>query len=101
MDNHITHVSKNVAYSQLSAEKQALLLANSPCDIELTDADLQAICGGRDNPCVMGTLGNLGLFGVLGDTYTPGPSSVPGASSVPATSSMPKSSTNPGTPNTF
>lgn len=95
MDNHITHVSKNVAYSQLSAEKQALLLANSPCDIELTDADLQAICGGRDNPGVMGTLGNLGLFGVLGDTYTPG------ASSVPATSSMPKSSTNPGTPNTF
>lgn len=92
MDNQITHISKNVAYSQLSAEKQTLLLANSSCDIELTDADLQAVCGGRDNTGVMGTLGDLGIFGVLGNTYNPG------ASNVPATS-MPKSSTNPGTPN--
>lgn len=93
MDNHITHVRKNTAYSQLSAEKQTLLSANSPCQIELTDADLESIYGGRGNGSILGELGNVGLLGALLNPNGLGNPENPG------TSNLPKSSTNPGTPN--
>jgi hypothetical protein len=91
MDNHIAHVRKDIAYSQLSAEKQTLLPASLPCEMELTDADLEAVYGSRaDNAGVLGTLGDLGIFGVLGNPGNPGN---------PGASSLPKGSTNPGASN--
>lgn len=89
MDNHITHVRKNTAYSQLSAEKQTHLSANSPCQIELTDADLESVYGGRGNVGLLGELGNMGILGLSLNPSNLGNPENPGASN------LPKSSTNP------
>jgi len=48
MDNRITDVRKGITYHQdLCTEKQSLLLTDPTCQIELTDADLEAIYGGQ------------------------------------------------------
>ncbi len=48
MDNPIVHGRKDIAYHQnLYAQGQALLPANPAGEIELTDADLEAIYGGQ------------------------------------------------------
>ncbi len=88
MENHITHVRKNTAYSQLSAEKQPLLSANSPCLTELTDADLESVYGGRGNVGILADLGNMGIIGSLLNPNGLGNPENPGASN------LPKSSTN-------
>jgi mersacidin/lichenicidin family type 2 lantibiotic len=90
MDNHLTHVRKNIAYCQsVSAEEQAFLPANPSCGIELTDADLESVYGSRGNMNLIGALDDLGLPGilenpsVLGNPVNPGPSSSPkGSTSV-------------------
>jgi len=57
MNMNIVHVGKDTTDRQKdSAEKQALPPANLPCEIELTDADLEVIYGGS---FVRGLLGNL------------------------------------------
>ncbi len=62
MNNHIAHVKKDIWYHQdLCTGKQALLPANSPYEIELTDADLEAIHGGADR----GTDGDKSPLGDL------------------------------------
>ncbi len=58
MNMNIGHVGKDITDRQHDAvEKQARLPASSPCEIELTDADLGVIYGGSviknlENPLV-------------------------------------------------
>jgi hypothetical protein len=57
MNMNIVHVGKGITDCQNdSVGKQALPFANPPCEMELTDADLEGIYGGG---FVGGLLGNL------------------------------------------
>jgi hypothetical protein len=87
MENHITHVRKNTAYSQLSAGKQHLLSTNSPYTTELTDADLESVYGGRGgNVGILADLGNMGIIGSLLNPNGLGNPENPGASNLPKSS---------------
>ena len=59
MDMNIVHVRKDTAHHHI--EKQALLLTDPACEVELTDADLETIYGGLDVPGLSGLPGVPGL----------------------------------------
>lgn len=64
MNMNIVRTRKDTTDRQnVSTEKQALLSENPPCEIELTDADLESVYGSDGLPVVGDLLKGLPILG--------------------------------------